>query len=358
MKIVVYTHVLQHGGAEKRATVYANYLYEYGYDVELVTMHGEDNEYFVQEGLPRHNVAKDYREYSKLNVFKRLNGLRKIFEDIKPDIIISFLPTFGFYAGLAVKTSKILRNKTKIVYSITLFQKKYSFTVKAVDFFAMSMSNAIALQCKEQEEINKKFKKKCLVCYNPIEDKWGREIQREYEKLSIIAVGRLTDQKNFNETIKAVAETHSINPNVSLDIFGSGEKKEELLKLIDSLDASSYIHLNDFSLKLNEEYEKHNVYISTSKYEGFPNSLAEAMMSGLVSISTPCPTGPREIIEDGVNGFLCKNSNEITKTLLKLLDDKKLCQLISKTSRESILNRFEKNKIMDENIKNIINFLK
>ncbi len=340
MRVVIYTQYFYGGGAEKRASVYANYLYTHGVDVHAITMYKTEEEYEIEEGLPRYFISDSLEDYLKLSKKRRLNGLKKHLLDIKPDIVISFLPVFSFYAALAIKFDKRLKH-IKLVHSIALYQRKYSFKERIVDFLCCLYADRISLQCKEQLKCNRLFKKKCFVSFNPIKDNWPDEINRTYDKLSLISVGRLTKQKNFELAIKAINKIHATNENISLDIYGDGELKDKLDRLINELNASEYIKIHPFSNNLKKEFLNYNVFLSTSRYEGFPNSLVEAMMSGLICLSTPCPTGPKEIMDNGINGFLFKNADELTIILDNLKSDKTLCNKISIEGRKKAKDCFE-----------------
>ena len=352
MKVVIYTHYLKSGGAEKRASVIANYFHLHNIDVSIVTMHKVEEEYFVEQEISRYYVADSFNEYKQLSKKKRLLKLRNILINIKPDIIISFLSTYSFYATLAVRRSKELKN-TKLIHAVTLYQKKYGLFERMVDRYCCRHADKIMLQCHEQLKCNKPFKNKCFVCYNPISDKWNDFIERDYSKLSLISAGRLTDQKNFSLTINAVAEAHKTNKNISLDIYGNGPLKEELNELINKLNASEYIKIYPFSFNLASEFEKHNVFVLSSKFEGFPNTLAEAMMSGLVCLSTPCPTGPSEIITDNSVGILYKNDKALCDNLLSLSKDLNLCRVMGQNARKSVKDRFEDKAVLPKLLEDI-----
>lgn len=351
MRVVIYTHYLKGGGAEKRAATYANYLFENGVDVHVVAMHATENEYDINPNIKRSFVANNKSEYDNLSVRKRLKKLREIFINIKPTIIVSFLTTYGLYSVLAKRHSKELKN-TKLIYCVTLYQRKYSLMHRIIDFLCCLHSDKISLQCFEQLKCNRLFKRKCIVNYNPIDDRWN-DNKRDYSNLSIISVGRLTKQKRFDLAIKGVHEAHKINPNISLDIYGSGPLKNKLQNLINRLGAREYIKLNDFSFELPKELERHNVMISSSRFEGFPNGLAEGMLAGLVCLSTPCPTGPREIIDNNVNGVLFRDKKELVSSLIRLSRDKDLCKKIALKARKSILTRFEASVVLPKFLNDI-----
>ena len=133
MRVVIYTQYFLSGGAEKRASVIANYLFNNGVDVHAITMYKTDTEYPIEKGLPRYYVSPSHKEYLKLSKKQRLNGLKKHLLDIKPDIVISFLPTFSFYVALAIKFDKRLKH-IKLIHSIALYQRSYSPKERMVDF--------------------------------------------------------------------------------------------------------------------------------------------------------------------------------------------------------------------------------
>ena len=352
MKVAIFTQLFQYGGAEKRASVYASYLYMHGVDVSAITMRKSDEEYFIEPGLPRYYIADSMDEYFKLSKKQRLNKLREHLLSINPDVAIAFLPRFSFYAALAIKFDKRLKH-IKLVYSVALYQRKYSFFERCIDFMCCLFADRITLQCEEQLKCNRLFKKKCQISYNPIKDQWNDEIKRSYDKLSIISAGRLTKQKNFETAIRAVKQAHALNENISFDIYGDGPLKDKLVALINKLEAHEYIKIHPFSYSLNEEFVKHNVYILSSRFEGFPNSLAEAMMSGLVCLSTPCSTGPKDIIDDQKNGYLVKNEEELSSRLLELASNKELCTTLSKEARKKAKLCFEDSVVLPQYLEEI-----
>lgn len=353
MKVVIYTHYLKGGGAEKRAATYANYLFNSGVDVHVVTMHPVEQEYELNSNIARHFVAQSKDEYFKLSPGKRMKGLRSLLADVRPDIVVSFLTTYGLYACLAKRHCEELKD-TKLIYAVSLYQRKYSLKSRFIDFLCCLLSDRISLQCHEQLKCNRLFKKKCIVNYNPIHDRWDY-YKREYSSLSIVSVGRLTKQKHFDLTIKAVHDAHITNPKISLDIYGSGPLKVKLQKLIKKLDAESYIKINEFSFNLPEVLKEHNVMISSSRYEGFPNGLAEGMLSGLVCLSTPCPTGPKEMIENCKNGMLFNGRRELVECIIKLGSNPELCEAISVNSRNTVLEKFEASVVLPKFLNDISN---
>ena len=100
-----------------------------------------------------------------------------------------------------------------------------------------------------------------------------------------------------------IAKKH---PTWNLAIYGKGEEKEKLNGLISQLNLSNQIRISYVTKDIMSEYMKSAFFVCSSDYEGFSLVLVEAMACGIPCVSTACPNGPLEIIEDGVNGLLSK----------------------------------------------------
>lgn len=119
-----------------------------------------------------------------------------------------------------------------------------------------------------------------------------------------IAVGRLSDQKNFPELLDIFRKFHSQNDTWTLDIYGEGEQHNLLSSIIDQYNLNKCVFIHPFTLDIKNAYLSSSCLLMTSKYEGLPMALIEAQDCGLPIISYDCDTGPRDIIENGTNGFL------------------------------------------------------
>src|SRR5690606_22940547 len=94
------------------------------------------------------------------------------------------------------------------------------------------------------------------------------------------------------------------NEDWALHIIGDGVNRNAYESLIKSLNIEHKVKLLGNKTNVDTYYNESSVFVFTSRFEGFPNALTEAMYFGLPSISTDCPSGPSELITDGYNGFL------------------------------------------------------
>jgi glycosyltransferase involved in cell wall biosynthesis len=120
----------------------------------------------------------------------------------------------------------------------------------------------------------------------------------------IVAAGRLTRQKGFDQLLPAFAKIADKHPDWQLRIFGGGQAYDALRSQLEGLGLVGRAHLLGFSSRLYEELAASAVYVMSSRFEGAPMVLLEAMGVGLPVISFDCPNGPRDLIEHGTNGLL------------------------------------------------------
>jgi glycosyltransferase involved in cell wall biosynthesis len=120
----------------------------------------------------------------------------------------------------------------------------------------------------------------------------------------ILAAGRLTNQKGFDLLLEAFAQVSAQHPDWQLRICGSGSDGERLRAHAARLGLAARVSLPGRVGALGDEMAAASMFVLSSRFEGFPLVLLEAMQKGLPVVSFDCPTGPREVVEDGRNGIL------------------------------------------------------
>jgi glycosyltransferase involved in cell wall biosynthesis len=124
------------------------------------------------------------------------------------------------------------------------------------------------------------------------------------ESKVLLAAGRLVRQKGFDLLISAFATVSARHPDWQLRIFGWGAKRAKLAAQIEELGLTDRVRLEGPTRKLDEELAAASGYVLSSRFEGLPMVLLEAVTAGVPAVAFDCPTGPREIIDDGRNGLL------------------------------------------------------
>lgn len=156
------------------------------------------------------------------------------------------------------------------------------------------------------------LKKKLVTIYNPIVNHQPllyKEKKVIKDKISILSVGTLKHQKNHTILINAFSLIEN-KEDYHLNLVGDGPLRNELKKLTQKLDLQDYVTFHGHQNNVNNFYEKADIFILSSIYEGFGNVLVEALNYGLKIISTDCPNGPSEILNSPNYGLLIPSNNK------------------------------------------------
>ncbi|CAM5206239.1 glycosyltransferase family 4 protein [Oligella ureolytica] len=150
---------------------------------------------------------------------------------------------------------------------------------------------------------------------------------------TIIAIGRLTEQKNYIHLLKAWEKIYEQVSDWKLLIYGDGEHEGLLNNYIKEQNLLN-ITLNESTQNITEVYSKANFFVMSSKYEGLPMVLIEAQSFGLPIVSYDCPHGPSDVITNGVNGFLVEDQNidKLSEAMLTIIESKELQESMSQNS--------------------------
>jgi glycosyltransferase involved in cell wall biosynthesis len=142
----------------------------------------------------------------------------------------------------------------------------------------------------------------------------------------ILAAGRLTNQKGFDLLLQAFAQVSAQHPDWQLRICGSGSGAARLRKDVARLGLGARVSLPGRVTALGHEMAAASMFVLSSRFEGFPLVLLEAMHKGLPVVSFDCPTGPREVVEDGRNGILVppEDVDGLARGMLALVEDAEL----------------------------------
>lgn len=342
-KICIAIHDLAHAGAERVAVSWANYLAGQGYTVSIVVYAPIEDAYYLDDRVRVVPLAETRNQFAQLSNWKRLSCIRRSLRQEKPDLLISFLPKMQIMMmlgtlGMRMKRIETIRNNPWIDKDVAGNRMLWNL--------CFQRSDKIVVQTKEQSlYFSRRLQKKCVVISNPISGDFSARM-KNYSGGKIkkcVAVARINTQKNYPMMIQAFAQVVQSNPECSLDIYGAGAPKtvHEIQKLINELGMEKHIQLCGWRRDISSLLLQYDAFLMSSDYEGMPNALAEAMATGLVCLSTDCRTGPKDMIEDGVNGFLAKTGDvhsfaERIKTILQM--NQQQCAAMGEAARNKILH--------------------
>ncbi|GIH93764.1 glycosyltransferase family 4 protein [Planobispora siamensis] len=147
-----------------------------------------------------------------------------------------------------------------------------------------------------------------------------------HENRVAVAAGRLVTQKGFDMLIPAFAQVVRHHPDWRLRIFGTGQKKAELRALIEKCEMDGVITLMGQSDRLADELADASLYVLSSRFEGLPMVMIEAMSHALPVVAFDCPTGPADVLIDGVDGLLVapEDVDALAAAIRRLVADREL----------------------------------
>lgn len=166
----------------------------------------------------------------------------------------------------------------------------------------------------------------------------------------VLAVGRLVDQKGFDLLLNSWGLlTSNDKNNFILKIVGDGDSRIDLEKKIKDNKLTN-VELHPFSKNIDRYYREADLYVMSSRFEGLPMVLIEASYFGLPIVSFDCVTGPSDIIENGVNGYLVEPFNclSMADKIKEIITDENKISLMSENSRKIYFSKFSKEKITNK----------
>lgn len=362
------------GGAERVICNLAEYFYSEGYRVTMVTKVRDEKEYELNPGIKRiiADITPEEETASRIrNLFARIAKLKRIWKEVKPDVIVSFIRKNNL---MAIASAVPLGIPVVVSVRSAPERELKGFGFKTISFLLFRQAAGVVLQTREAYNFFPGYiRAKAVVLPNSINPDFLKESEKlalernndingvsneKPEKVAvestninreepmvidnrvvfskrekkIITVGRIDDNKNQRMLVEAYAKIAGPYPEWSLELIGDGSGRQALEEYVSTLPCKDRISFTGAVDDVAKRMSVASIFVLPSKIEGMPNALIEAMVMGMACISTDCPCGgPRDLIAaDETNGILVPVDNvDAMAMALKRL-------IINDTLRESM----------------------
>ena len=352
-RIVLAVSSLAAGGAERVISEMANWWSVRDRKVCVLTidnrlldhyrLHPHVERIIIDWGLPR------TRLHIPAQLLKRRGMLRDAIVDYKPDVLISFIDRTNLQILFALVGSGI-----PLIVSERIDPRYYRIgcSWSLARRILYPFSSAIVVQTSSVIAWANKIapRRKVRVIPNfvrKLPEPYDMSVQAEQSQRIMLAVGRLDKQKGYDLLIRAFARVDAKRKGWRLVILGEGPERSNLWRLAEDLGIHDAVAMPGIVKEPAEWMHKADLFVLPSRYEGFPNALLEAMACGCAVIAADCPSGPAEIIHNGVNGLLVPREDitALSAAMDRLMQDEELRVNLGKQAIE-INSRFSRAKIM------------
>lgn len=317
-KLALVTGELTAGGAERVLSVMANYWAAHqGSSITIITLSDASKTPFYpldpsiridHLGVQKESTGIVSAIYNNIH---RIRVLRKCILSTKPDYIISFIDTTNIQtliasigSGIPVIVTEHISPQDHTIPEVWKIIRKLAYrnaarivtlTERAANYFEGYLKSKIAI-IKNPIPTNSP---------TPSEDRIALDASKKW----FSAMGRLVDQKGFDILLTSFALLASKHPDWHLAIIGGGPLLGDLETLATRLGIAQRVRFLGIQKDPWSIIKQSQIFVLSSRYEGYPMALCEAMSLGVAVVSTDCQTGPREIITHHHNGSLCPSGN-------------------------------------------------
>lgn len=339
MHIIFVTASMAGGGSERVIAALSEQFIRWEHSVTILMTASDEIAYSLNEGIQVMSLGVRTGG-SICKRIGRITALRKYFKMHKNSLVISFgteTNLFSVMAAFGLKQRMILseRNDPNQCTFVRLRNFIYYF------------GKAFVFQTEDAAKcFSPRVQRRGCVIPNPVLQMLPEPFTGDREK-TVVAVGRLTAQKNHVLLLRAFSDFVQTEPEYRLILYGKGELEEELREVAKELGICDNVIFAGFKNPVLEYINRSGMYVLSSDYEGISNSLVEAMAIGLPVISTDCPIGgSRLCIEDGENGLLVpmNDKDKLCEAMLKVASDWEFAEKLSHNATQ-IRRRFAVEKI-------------
>ncbi len=301
MRVTLFIQTLLGGGAERVISAMANYWAAHGHVTHVISrpsaqpdfypLHPEVRRVYAPAPLPSVHGAR---------YVLRVHTLRDAIVRTRPDVVISFMNTTNVETLLATRGLGIPVVVSERCDPRMIWLPRHHELLRRLLY---PHAAAVVVQTESVRRWAKVVPPSKLAVipnfvYAPPP---SPPVEREPV---VVAIGRLTAQKGFDLLVHAFARVAARAPEWRMVIFGQGERRSMLERQVAALGLAGRVALPGLTSDPSSHLRRAGMFVLSSRHEGFPNALLEAMACGAPVIATDCPSGPSEIVRDGYDGLL------------------------------------------------------
>lgn len=355
MNLVIFINNLAGGGAERVAATLANHWARKQWNITIVTLGPQSLDFYPLDPAVRRislNLSGDSAHLldALLQNVRRVLALRRTIKQLRPKVALSMMSTPNVLLAFAsLGIADLCAIGSERCYPPQLPLGSMWHALRSRMYGRLSAVVALTQECADW--IKTHSSARCVpvipnaACW-PLPDNLPRIAPDAIcppERKVLLAVGRLSNEKNFGMLIDVFSELAPRHSEWDLVILGEGPERRMLETRIRDTQSGARIFTPGIAGNVGEWYARADLYVMSSRFEGFPNALAEALAHGLPAVSFDCDTGPRDIIRHGVDGLLvpAENVRSLQATLDRVMGDSHLraemaCRAIDARGRFSI----------------------
>ncbi len=347
-------------GVERVMSDKMNYLVKHGYEVSMVTYEqgNHPHAFPLDDAICHHNIDACFYRLFYMPVWKRplerfkmrrrfRQGLQKIIDEEQPDIIITTtysMKLLDIILNVHSKAHRIIEShiacytvRKTYDYRNNPILRRFAAIYDKWAFHQIGKFEKLIVLTKGDAQDWSKYIDNVEIIPNPVTFYPESIKPHDGPTNRIIAVGRLHEQKGYDLLIEAFTLIASKCPEWHIDIFGNGEDEQKIRHLIHSHDLEGRVNIMPPTNNIYEEYQQSEFLVLSSRYEGFPLVLNEAMACGIPCVAFRCKYGPEDAITDGENGLLVKNGDvaDLAQLILWMTDHLKECSVMGIAARKA-----------------------
>lgn len=340
MNLLIVIHSLHSGGAERVTANLVNYWAEKGWRITVVTFSSSEKDFYTLHPSVQRIALDMTGESPNLlaavrSNLRRVFALRQILFETRPHVAVGMMTS----AGVLLTSAALFMPRVATIVSEHIYPPMLPLGRMWTRLRQWSYPKASKVTMLTSEGFDwlsiEIPKANGIVMPNPIpfplpvtEPRLEPGSIVGLRRKLLLAVGRLDQQKGFDMLLMAFAELASATPDWDLVILGEGPLRHALESQIKALGLQERVRLPGRTGNVGEWYRRADLYVMSSRFEGFPNTLGEAMAHGCAAVSFDCDTGPRDIIRHEVDGLLVPNGdvNALETALVRMMknDDLRL----------------------------------